>query len=174
MGSDFLLMRSMTAHGPLLYTIIYGMYVRSARYTMASAPHRSRCNQTYSYSLRRKSTDGELAMHERATWELQSDAFLQCTHRECLHNGPGWLCLYDLHLAKDFALPCLGCWLGPRFDPAKAWDGEKASFLHFGCRNFCQAVRSFVHCDFFTSVPVANASASAPLVMALVVAFMDG
>merc|ERR1719166_573925 len=34
--------------------------------------------------------------------------------------------------------------------------------------------RSFVHWDFFTSVPVANASASAPLVMALVVAFMDG
>merc|ERR1719323_372585 len=37
-----------------------------------------------------------------------------------------------------------------------------------------KVLRSFAHCDFFTSVPCANASASAPLVMALPVAFMDG
>merc|ERR1719479_465653 len=38
-----------------------------------------------------------------------------------------------------------------------------------------KVLRSFAHCVFFTSVSVANASARAPLVMALaVVFFMDG
>merc|ERR1712187_867418 len=35
-------------------------------------------------------------------------------------------------------------------------------------------LRTFAHCDFFTSVPVAKASARAPLVMALAVVFMEG
>merc|ERR1712088_732611 len=51
---------------------------------------------------------------------------------------------------------------------------KRPAFFTSAVAIFARLSRSFVHCDFFTSVPVANASASAPLVMALLVAFMDG
>merc|ERR1712217_211960 len=94
---------------------------------MAFALHRSLCHQTYRYSLRRKSTEGELSMYEGAAPNFQSDAVLQSAHGERFHNGPGWLCLYDLHLAENFALSCFGCWLDPCLNPAHTWDGEEGS-----------------------------------------------
>merc|ERR1719192_3042902 len=48
------------------------------------------------------------------------------------------------------------------------------AFFTSAAATFAKVSRSFVHCDFFTSTPVANASASAPLVMALVAVFIDG
>merc|ERR1719436_832224 len=92
-------------------------------------------------------------MRNTATNELRSDAFLQSTHGESLHNGPGWLCLYNLYLAEHFALPCFGGWLHPCLDPAKAWDGEEARFLHFSCRNFCQGVEKLCALRFFYFSP---------------------
>merc|ERR1719492_179601 len=51
---------------------------------------------------------------------------------------------------------------------------KRPAFFTSAVAIFARLSRSFVHCDLFNSFPVANASASAPLVMALVVAFMDG
>merc|ERR1719510_965209 len=51
---------------------------------------------------------------------------------------------------------------------------KRPDFFTSAVATCARVLRTFAHCDFFISAPVANASASAPLVMGLVVAFMDG
>merc|ERR1719211_72025 len=48
------------------------------------------------------------------------------------------------------------------------------AFFTSAVATFAKVSRTFVHCALFISAPVANASASAPLVIALAGAFMDG
>merc|ERR1719150_260101 len=82
-------------------------------------------------------------MPEGATCQPQSNALLQGGHWEGLHNCLCRLCLHDLHLAEDLALPSLGCRLDPGFDHANPWNRELTRFLHLCCCNSCQGGEKF-------------------------------
>merc|ERR1712066_692238 len=55
-----------------------------------------------------------------------SDALLQGSHGERLHDGPGGLRLHRLHLAEDLLLARLRGRLVAGLDHAQAWEGELA------------------------------------------------
>merc|ERR1712203_3457 len=55
-----------------------------------------------------------------------SDALLQGSSRESLHDLPRGLCLHHHYLAEDLPLPSLRGRLRPGLQPEQAWDGEDA------------------------------------------------
>merc|ERR1712083_869561 len=74
-----------------------------------------------------------------------SDALLQGSSRESLHDLPRGLCLHHHHLAKDLPLASLGGGLGPGLQPAQAWEGEQARLPHLLRRDLGQAVNELPH-----------------------------
>merc|ERR1719409_243671 len=70
-----------------------------------------------------------------------SDLCLGCGDWEGLHDSPSWLRL-DLHLLTEgHPNSCLGGWLRPGLDPAKARNREDTRFLHFCSGKGCQAFK---------------------------------
>merc|ERR1719476_282596 len=78
-----------------------------------------------------------------------SNARLQGSNWERLHDLPGWLRLHHDHLAENLPLPSLGGGLHARLDPAQTRECEKASALYFFRANLCNAAQHFRnHCLF--------------------------
>merc|ERR1719195_1855319 len=77
-------------------------------------------------------------------------------------------------LPKISRFPALVAGLTPVLILQRPGMVKTPAFFTSAVATSAKVLRTFAHCDFFTSVPVANASASAPLVMGLAVAFMDG
>merc|ERR1740120_111701 len=69
-----------------------------------------------------------------------SDALLQGSSRESLHDLPRRLCLHHHHLAEDFPLASLRSGLGPGLQPAQAGEGEQARLADLLRRDLGQAV----------------------------------
>merc|ERR1712014_32831 len=69
-----------------------------------------------------------------------SDALLQGSSRESLHNLARRLCLHHHHLAEDLPLASLRGRLRPGLQPAQSWDGEQARLPDLLRCNLSQAV----------------------------------
>merc|ERR1719254_197731 len=70
----------------------------------------------------------------------RSDALLQGSSRESLHDLPRGLRLHHHHLAEDLPLASLRGGLGPGLQPAQAGEGEQARLPDLLRRNLGQAV----------------------------------
>merc|ERR1719442_282112 len=68
-----------------------------------------------------------------------SDAFLECSHWQRLHNRLGWLGLHHHLLAEDHLLPSLCRWLLASLDLANTWDDEFAVTFHTFRGDGCKA-----------------------------------
>merc|ERR1719343_451208 len=75
-----------------------------------------------------------------------SDAVLQGSSRESLHDLPRGLCLHHHHLAEDLPLASLRGRLHPGLDPAQARECEEARLADFRCRDLGQAVNELRAC----------------------------
>merc|ERR1719203_2017772 len=69
-----------------------------------------------------------------------SDALLQGSSRESLHDLPCGLCLHHHHLAEDLPLASLRGGLCPGLQPAQAGEGEQARLTDLLRRDLGQAV----------------------------------
>merc|ERR550537_1316191 len=69
-----------------------------------------------------------------------SDALLQGSSRESLHDLPRGLCLHHHDLAEDLPLASLRGRLRPELKPAQAWEGEEARLDDLLRRDLGQAV----------------------------------
>merc|ERR1712203_1213403 len=69
-----------------------------------------------------------------------SDALLQGSSRESLHDLPCGLCLHHHYLAEDLPLASLRGRLRPGLQPAQAREGEEARLAHLLRRDLGQAV----------------------------------
>merc|ERR1712039_908760 len=69
-----------------------------------------------------------------------SDALLQCSSRESLHDLPRGLCLHHHYLAEDLPLASLSGRLRPGLQPAQAREREDARLADLLRRDLGQAV----------------------------------
>merc|ERR1712019_49032 len=68
-----------------------------------------------------------------------SDALLQGSSRESLHDLPRGLCLHHHNLAEDLPLASLRSRLRPELKPAQAREGEQARLHDLLRRDLCEA-----------------------------------
>merc|ERR1719195_911452 len=102
----------------------------------------------------------------------RSNLGFQRSHCEGLDDSLGRLCFHDRFFAKHHLLSSFGCWLLSCLDHAKAREGELAHLFTSAVPTSANDIRSLVTTAFFSSQPVASASARAPLLMAFAAAFI--
>merc|ERR1719191_272272 len=114
-------------------------FTRSAHTTLAAVAHLRRV-PTRSGATKDLSYMSSIAELMSAPLAQRSDALLQGSRRESLHNLACGLCLHHHHLAKDLPLASLRGGLRPGLQPAQAWDGEQARLPDLLRRDLGQAV----------------------------------
>merc|ERR1711979_86708 len=105
----------------------------TAAYHLRRVPTRSSATRVLSYM----SPMAEIMLAPLAP---RSDALLQGSSRESLHDLPRGLCLHHHHLAEDLPLASLRGRLRPGLQPAQAREGEEARLADLLRRDLGQAV----------------------------------
>merc|ERR1712151_736438 len=113
-------------------------------------------------------------MHERTARSLQSDAFFKALTGKAFTMVLAGFAFTTCILPKISRVAALVAGLVRVLILQRPGMVKTPAFFTSVVAIVARLARTFVHCDFFISAPVANASARAPLVMALVVAFMEG